>query len=143
MTFFELIRGCFRKKTNQGIESYFKDPEVEKMFVKFCETEYSLENILCYQDIREFKKSLKDPMLIYHRYLNGSSSVMEVNVPRRQCHDIDEKLKSGQFDAHLFDSIEGTVITNMIDTLSRFVFDGSYVKYMVHQRTEKQLIEGK
>jgi hypothetical protein len=144
MTIIELIkRGLRRKKVDKGIESYLMDSEIEKLFVSFSEREYSLENILCYQDIREFKSSLKDPLNIYFRYFNGNSSVMEVNVPGKQCQIIYDQLKSGQFDVHLFDEIEKTIITNLSDTWSRFRFEHSYTQYIEKQKSEKEMIEGK
>jgi hypothetical protein len=52
-------------------------------------------------------------------------------------------LKSGTFDATLFDDVERTIVSNLSDTWSRFVFVGAYVKYQQGKKSEKEMIEGK
>jgi hypothetical protein len=105
--------------------------------------EYSLENILSYMDIQEYKRTLNDPLNIYFRYFNGVNSTLEVNAPRKQCLVVQEMLKNGQFDGTLFNELEKTVIANLCDTWSRFIFNSSYVKYMGSKSIEKEMIEGK
>jgi hypothetical protein len=82
-------------------------------------------------------------MNIYLRYFNGKASTMEVNVPRRPCVDLSERLKSGQIDAEMFRELESNVVINMMDTLSRFLNDSSYLTYKRSLRVEKEMIEGK
>jgi hypothetical protein len=66
MTFIELFkRICRLKKVDSGIEKTLQNPEIENMFIQHCEREYSLENILCYRDIRDFRITLHDPLTIY------------------------------------------------------------------------------
>jgi hypothetical protein len=145
MTLIELFRMCVMrsKLRNVGMDEYFKDPYVEKLFLDFCEREYSLENILCYKDIQEYKKTLKDPLSIYFRYLNGNSSTMEVNISRRQCNSVYEKLKSGSFDITLFAEVETAIIANLSDTWSRFESVGTYVRHLQTKKSELEMIEGK
>jgi hypothetical protein len=144
LTIIEVIRSCFRKPVpTAGIEDLLLNTEIESMFVVFSQQEYSVENISCYQDIRTFKKTLKDPMPLYMKYLNGSVSVMECNVQKGPCRVVHEKITSGVIDIHLFDEIERSIVANMCDTWTRFVLADEYVKYIHRGISEKEMIEGK
>ena len=55
--------------------------------MNYAKTEYSIENILCYQEIQEYKKTKKEAFKIYKKYFNGSESLMEVNVEKERCEN--------------------------------------------------------
>jgi hypothetical protein len=50
---------------------------------------------------------------------------------------------SGQFDPTLFTDIEKTVIASLNDTWSRFIVQGSYVRYIAKQKSEREMIGNK
>jgi hypothetical protein len=139
-----LLVRLFRKKKPalDQLEKVINDPTLSEMFEKWCEKEYSIENLSAFKDIMEFKKTRNDPLNIYFKYLNGGSSVMEINISKKTCHAVYEKLKTGDFDSTLFDEIEGGVRINLSDTFSRFSVSYAYEKYVLMKKTQVELMEG-
>jgi hypothetical protein len=147
ITLFELARTSIRRVNVEptGVHDYLDNPDIEALFIEFSTKEFSLENILIYKDIKAYKSSStqSSAMLIYQTYLNGSRSVMEVNVTTQQCAPIINALREEKHDAHLFDEIEGSILANLCDTLSRFIHDPLYLTYAQSVKSRKEMIEGK
>jgi hypothetical protein len=144
LTILDLILTKLRKRSNTAhLDAIFEDPVLLSLFTRFCEMEFSIENLAFYQDIRNFKSTQHDPLGIYYRYLNGAGSVMEVNVPRKKCQEIFERLKKGDIDVNLFNDLEKDCLGNLSDTYSRFLFSSDYVKNRSIQKKELEMLEGK
>jgi hypothetical protein len=125
------------------IETMLADPNIESLFIEYCQLEFAIENILCYQEIREFRRNLTDPLGIYFRYFNRSNSPMEVNVPVKACEVVFDELKTGKFDVRLFDELERIVIVNLSDTWGRFQYQNVFINHINHVTISKEMIEGK
>jgi hypothetical protein len=145
LTILELFRGCGKKPPSKDgiLEDLLANKATETLFIDFCQKEFSLENVLCYKDVQEFKKTKHDPLGIYYKYLNGGASVMEVNVQRKYCVEIFQKLKSGEVTDNIFDDIEKELRTNLYDNYGRFKNSTKYVKYLKSIQTTTEMIEGK
>ena len=90
-----------------------KNPEYLKEFTKFCEREYSLENLLAYLEIQAFKQQKKEPIVIFETFFSGSSALFEVNIQMSVSNAIKNKLDKNEFDLTLFDDVERTVMSNL------------------------------
>eukprot|EP01080_Neovahlkampfia_damariscottae_P007878 gene7878-12347_t len=104
-----------------------KNIELKKIFRTYAESEFSVENLICFEDVQEYKKikSFKDKQLkglmIYHTYLNGDASELEINVGRKICQEIIAKLQhEPELKQDLFEKIEKQVVINLSDTFQRF-----------------------
>lgn len=147
ITMIVVIKNIGRKKgsSNALVES-LKDAEIMKIFEDFCGKEYSLENISCYNDMMNYKKSVKKPedaKILFEKYLNGNESVMEINIPKKVCEQVRSLMNEGKFDGALFEIVEKDVIANLCDTFSRFVFDPPYLQYIANKKGELEMLEGK
>jgi hypothetical protein len=138
---YKVIRG--KKMIQKDLDTLFKDPIIYEMMFKYCQREFSLENFLCYKEILEFKVNPVNPLPIYFQFFNGINSIMEVNVAKKDCQVIFEKIKTNTFDSTLFNDVERTVLTNLSDTWSRFQFEADYQEYTRGKVVVRELIEGK
>jgi hypothetical protein len=127
----------FKKKTNSNVlEEIFKDKIKYDMFYIFTEKEFSIENILSYNDICKYKtivdeeEKLHIAKNIYNLYFNGNNSNMEVNVARSLTLEIKNKINNNQLSIDLFSGVEKTIMTNLSDTYSRFSYSKEYVEHM-------------
>jgi hypothetical protein len=131
-----IIRYTFRKKQiieKGNIENIFepKFDEVYSLFEKFASKEFSVENLYIKKDIKKYKNAvLNKPQLakfIFSTYLNGKSSLFEVNIENKFCNEIYHKIQKNDFPLNLFDSVETEIDRNMADTFSRFRFEKEYI----------------
>jgi hypothetical protein len=141
LTIFHLIvRLTHRRKKAEALDRFVNDPECLKLLTEFCKREYSIENLLCYVQIQEFKAKKREPMEIYTLFFGGADSMYEVNVSRSACNDVLSKIQSETFDQTLFDTLQLTVMTNLSDTYSRFIFTGPYQKWEQTIRLEREML---
>lgn len=131
------------QKTVDGLLKVLKDPNTFKMFENFCKTEYSFENISCYQDIKSFeaKPTMEKAQEIYLTYLMGVSSPMEVNVSRSHCAEVKILIDKNDITPNLFSKIEAMMITNLSDTFSRFIYLPEYINYEKLHSVQNELLE--
>lgn len=135
---------CDKKEKEGSLEAILQDPTMEAMFIKFCEDEFTIENVLCFQDIQNFKKGKSNPLEIYLKYLNGSNSVMEINIPRKTCQKVFVKLSRSEIESDLFNEIESDVRKNLYDnSILSFKKTQEYKKHVLSKKKEIELIEGK
>lgn len=73
---------------------------------------------------------------IYSNYLKGKESIFEVNIDRKTCEEVKQKILDGNVDITLFDNVYQAVKMNLIDTYSRFEYSSIYKQYL--QAKEKQ-----
>jgi hypothetical protein len=119
-----------------------------KYFTEYAKTEYSLENILVYQDIFEYKKTNKGAFEIYQKYFNGRESLMEVNVEKKDCDLVLQKINRFRRDSQrfplddkLFETLELAVKLNLVDTFTRFKLTNEYKNYVKNQNLQIELLE--
>lgn len=103
-------------------------------FIEYAKTEFALENVSCYYDIKSYQEEL-DPKrrqnLAYNivkLYLNGANSELEVNIPLKYLHPALESIQNGDFNDSLFDQILDQVLVNISDTYHRFIISDMYKK---------------
>jgi hypothetical protein len=98
-----------------------KDPILRASFAAFAKNEWSLENLLVWDDIQSFKKSpsRKKAQRIYKTYLTDDSP-RQVNTDRSKVKPIETALDKGNVDADTFKEIEKDAQQNMSDTYSRW-----------------------
>lgn len=144
VTIIELLRSLCRKKTSGGLTDILNDSVVEERFTLFCEREFSLENLLLFKQVSDFKKSpsLELAQEIFSKYLNGAESDFEINISRFICDEVKAKISTGSINASLFSKVEGPMNSNLADTWSRFSYQSWYVNYMDSRKTQAELIEG-
>lgn len=134
VTIIKLIYGCFKKpQCNESIGEIFNDPRKRELFFNYCQYELSTENFSCYEDIQKYKKLSEDKRkkfieFMYSMYFNQSQSLLEVNIARKHCDKILIALFEEKFPDRLLHDIEVSIIANLSDTYSRFVFEPQYYK---------------
>jgi hypothetical protein len=130
-----IFRSVFKRKEKLemgNLERLFdpKFQEIYELFEKFAEQEFSSENLLMKKDIKKYKVSLQKNQMakfIFNTYLNGSESLLEVNIESKLCDEVKQRIQKNEFPSDLFDSIEKEIDKNMKDTFSRFRFEKDYL----------------
>eukprot|EP01080_Neovahlkampfia_damariscottae_P010496 gene10496-3017_t len=122
-------------KSGSELQSVLGDTEFSKLFKRYCESEWSVENYLCIRDIEKFKYSKMEERSeildeIFYTYFNGSRSELEVNVTQQLCTDLKKKMDSNHFEDEIFDDLLKAIFTNLNDTMSRFRFTSEYTKFL-------------
>lgn len=133
------------KKGNEDeLTSVLKDPETLKMFVEFSKSEFSVENITSWMDIQNFKKGKKtqeEALEIYFKYFNQSSSIMEVNVTRAESLKLKSFIDKNEINENIFEEIEKSVMINISDTYSRFMFFDPFLQHKNAKEQKLKMIE--
>eukprot|EP01080_Neovahlkampfia_damariscottae_P002335 gene2335-2803_t len=133
MTIINLIIRLFRKKKKGYlIETLLENLEFHEMFNEFAKSEWSTENLACYDDIIEFEKNVNSEKAneMMNLYFNGASSELEVNVPGTLLVGLKEKIQKGKLDENLFSEVKSVVVSNLLDTNSRFMWTWEYKQFM-------------
>jgi hypothetical protein len=133
-----------KDSSKESMEALISRPDIAPLFIAFCEKEYSMENILCYNDILAYKDANMDKAKgIYDTYLQGKGAVMEVNIPTRVAAAVFERIQKNEIDSTLFDHVKRDIVTNLSDTWSRYVTSQEYEDLLRVQRQEKELLDSK
>jgi hypothetical protein len=122
---------------NFEFEQIISNPKYRVYFKAFCEKEFSTENILAWEHILRYR-SLEDPTERFHKaieifnlYLSLDAPKM-ININRRPCDQIAEILDfernrlfedpslTPTLEINLFEEVEKSLSTTMVDTYSRF-----------------------
>lgn len=142
LTIFKFIFTCGKKQPQKDdILLCLEDKRGREIFYEFAKAEYSLENVLCYEDIKRYDLEMDNVVKkqiakeIYDTYL-AINSQLEINCPRSSCEKVFEKMSTGEVSKNLFVGIEQQLIINLSDTFSRLMFDYDYQKW----ETQKKLI---
>lgn len=122
----------FKRPTDNELIEIVSNLESRNLLYAFAKNEYSIENLLCYEDIQRYKAnpSTKLASNIFNLYLCESNSELEVNVQSSIVKDLKVIFDKGEFPNDLFDKIEQTLLTNLSDTFSRFIFTSDYINMM-------------
>jgi hypothetical protein len=115
-----------------------------KLFADFCNSEFSIENLSCYEDLLLFReeKSLEKKKeifeIIFYKYFNGSESELEVNISGGAKNDLNNIFKSMDtiivFDDSVILKLIGDLKLNLIDTFSRFKLTKSYFNWNLNKQ---------
>lgn len=127
VTIYRFFRDKFLKSPVLNFEDDISDPIVHQIFFNFCKTEWSVENILSHDQILEYQSKPSSDLAyeIYDKYLE-EGALCEVNVSRGECKLVKEMMDRGEFNPSLFDDILKTIMINLSDTYSRFIFTDEY-----------------
>jgi hypothetical protein len=114
------------------------DIEAKQIFKDFTSKEFSVENVLCYDDIQTyqskdtFEARYKQAVLIFDSYLERNS-VNEVNIPRKFIENARESVKiyaanpaASTMDSTLFDSIMQQIVVNLTDSYMRMYYSDAW-----------------
>jgi hypothetical protein len=124
----------FEIKKND-IEFIFQDQILTQRFKLFAETDFSLQEIYLFHSIKDYQKCNENEkrqiaLKIYHKYLNGKYSELEVNIPRLETLKIFQKLNTpSMLDDLLFQDIEKLTIRNILETFDRFKKSSEFEEY--------------
>eukprot|EP01080_Neovahlkampfia_damariscottae_P012037 gene12037-5434_t len=111
-------------------------PEIIDVFIEFCESEWSVENISCKMDIGKYRSltsiSTRKRLsrIIRTKYLIVGVSELEVNAPNHFFVSINKKIEEEIFEDDLFDGLESVIDSNLCDTISRFQFSSLYFSHL-------------
>jgi hypothetical protein len=133
MTILQFFIRCFRKKPKGFlIEKLLENSEFHDLFKEFAKSEWSTENLSCYDDLIEFEKSPSieklNPMM--ELYFNGAISELEVNVQGALLVAVKEKINRGEITNNMFEEIKSVVVSNLLDTQSRFIWTSDYKQFI-------------
>jgi hypothetical protein len=126
------------KKTIQGI---LENQEERDLFYQFCASEYSQENILCFEKIEKFKREKdaakkKDLALeIKGFHLNSSDSILEVNVNWKTVQRLNQKISANEFEVNLFDEVQKEIEALLGDTYTRYLISFTYRNHLKLKKT--------
>lgn len=140
LTIIQWIRELIKPPPDDDmLEAILLDPLGHDMFLNFAKSEYSIENVTCWDDIQSYKdekdqvKKKQMARNIFDKYLNGDESELEVNVSRKSCTIVKEKMETGEIAKHLFDDIESALMINLSDTLTRLILTPEYGSYQLQK----------
>jgi hypothetical protein len=130
---------CVKKEPQMdALLLVLEDPMLREEFKTFTKNEFSLENLLCYDDILLYEKLTSEDERkskaeeIKTLYLTGES-LREVNI--RNAASLVKKIEEGNISDELFSPTKNELMANMVDTYSRFILDS-----VVENLQEKQIL---
>lgn len=148
VTIIKTLVDLTRPNVQGNEEIYLKqldDEQLQKLFREYLESEFSIENLICFNDIQKYKKEtilvnkIRMADEIYLNYFNGTNSTLEVNVDQKSCEMVKFKIDENQFDNLLFEQCEKTIKTNLYDSFSRFASTNAYALWRNRQKELKEL----
>jgi hypothetical protein len=114
-----------------------------KLFADFCNSEFSIENLSCYEDLflfqseTDLEKKKELFQIIFFKYFNGPNSELEVNIPAETKSDLNnifQKLDTiVVFDDLIINKLILDINLNLIDTFSRFKNTKSYLNWNLNK----------
>ena len=138
ITILNRIKSCFVKKQTKFIdqlEAIFLNPETKELFIEYARYEFSIENILLYDEIKNYqnlndKQRSRQANKIFLKYLNGEFSELEVNIPKRYTKPVKMHIDSKEIpDWNIFEQILQLTKENLSDTFSRFILSNEMENY--------------
>eukprot|EP01080_Neovahlkampfia_damariscottae_P006584 gene6584-10747_t len=123
---------------NIKLSEVLNDTDIRDLFLKFCLSEFSSENLYFAEELKRFGKIEKkeDKMInlseMYDKFLSDDA-LMQINVEKEPVLRIEKIIQTQDFDAleddSIFKSISDEVTSLMKDTLSRFRESQEYDEY--------------
>jgi hypothetical protein len=142
ITIIKSTRKFCKRETQDNLKQTLNTPEPHDLLLDFSKLEYSIENIQCYDDIQNWKRStdkLSDAKRICVLYLNGRSSELENNITHSDAQKVNTVVKNDEVNDEMFDDVEKVLLTNISDIFSRFIFTSEYLKYVAEAHLEKNM----
>eukprot|EP01080_Neovahlkampfia_damariscottae_P002736 gene2736-4145_t len=141
------IFSFFSKKSDVVKEEFLKLSEVLndknnlKYFKLFATSEYSVENVLFYEEIQNYKKLKEDKRndraAKLMDFFFQEDSIYEINISKKFITEIEENISKGNCSVDLFDkALIDVVNSNLSDTYQRFKFSEVYQEMI--QKTKKK-----
>lgn len=125
-----------RKQSHNKLDVIFSNinGEIAKMFKKYCEREWSVENFMCMEAITKYQNAKTSERgklgeFIVALYLNHQSQ-FEVNIPNSTRNKTKQALISGEHNDDTLSDLKDEITRNLNDTYSRFLYCKEYVEYM-------------
>lgn len=150
VTIITTIIKLFKKKAHDDqLKKFMSKEETYTLLLEFAKSEFSVENIVCYDDIQAYKsitnpeERLQMAQKIFDTYLNGSDSELEVNISSDFCKKVKTLISTGNVDGNLLNDVERQIIANVSDTFSRFIFTSAYLNYTAKTEYLKKTGTGK
>jgi len=138
----------YRKKNFSQIEvidvSYVMSPRFIDLFIKHCESEWSVENIEFKLDVKKYKSltssSEREKLvkIIEDKFLIPNVSELEINAPSGLMIEASKKIECGLLEDGLFDSLEKVVDANLSDVIGRFQFSTMYLKFLKDEENHQK-----
>jgi hypothetical protein len=108
--------------------------------------------VYCWQDIKRYKKGAIGPFAtreklkyqaekIVEKYFNGSSSLWEINLPKKEIDLIRQRIQRGEVDGTLFDEVQADVGANLCDIYGRLIATQPFKEFKLSQELENALLE--
>eukprot|EP01080_Neovahlkampfia_damariscottae_P006518 gene6518-10526_t len=145
-SFLLMFRKSKSKEKNIKYIHQILEPGIVDVFVEFCESEWSLENILFKLDVIKYKNSKSKSerkqisLMILNKYLISNMSELEINATNEKMVAVGKLIENEELDDELFQGLESIVNVNLADTISRFQFSYMYESYLKSiKKKEKSL----
>eukprot|EP01080_Neovahlkampfia_damariscottae_P007824 gene7824-12297_t len=149
-----LIKWIYHSRQKQKLKNKSKDvfnvdsilkSKILDVFIEYCESEWSSENIFLKLDIIKYKQSKAHERadltwIIKERYLLVNVSPLEINCPSPILNKALKAITQKNFSDNLFDEIETNVDLNLMDTISRFMFSSLYSACLKDIEDEKKML---
>lgn len=134
---------CMKKKEkvdNDSIVTLLSNPDLHDSFKDFAKSEWSVENVLLYDDIINFEKSmtLEDAKKIISNYLEKGAP-LEVNITRKEADIVIKKMNDGELTSELFSDIKQTTLINLGDTYARYIFSDDYITWEFKNKMKENI----
>jgi hypothetical protein len=136
-------RKYYEEESKNIIVTILSDEKGHDLFLNFSKTEFSVENIKCWDDIQKFKA---DPTMalaveVQKTYLMGALSPMEINIATSQAKQVSNAIETNAIDSTLFAEIERVLMVNITDTYFRFQYTNRYKNYALIKNTQKEMLD--
>jgi hypothetical protein len=148
-----LIRYLFCSRRQKSIETnvtpldeIFANEELRNKFYEYCKNEWSVENALIKMDINKMKRMSTGPelvsqgKLIFDKYLNGTNSMMAVNITDSLVVPIKEAMGKSEITWETFNNVEASINSNLMDTYSRYRWTPEYTTWKGIQKKQSELL---
>jgi hypothetical protein len=128
-------------KPKEPLEQMLNISSFREIFYEFSVSEFSQENIVCYDSIQKYKreknttKRKKIAEKIISEHLSGSDSILEIHSNFKNRNSVNLKIQNSNFEDNLFDKILKDIVYGMSDTYSRFILSSSYFQYSAMDKT--------
>ncbi|KAJ3423625.1 regulator of g protein signaling [Anaeramoeba flamelloides] len=130
--------------TTEHFQNILNNSEKLKYFVQFCQSDYSLENIMFYQSVMKFKKiSSKNKRKKYSKNLFSTfiqnDSHLEINIESHTRQKIIDLFEKDLIDSNLFDEAKNEVFYLMLsNSYPTFLFSTFY-KTLIHETNQLEI----
>jgi len=134
------------KITAHNFSSFLQKPVAKELFKKYLMSEFSVENILFYEEVDVFK-GIADTSLIPQKAKDIIATYIledaerQVNISDKLKKEIDSRIASSAYTSDMFDNAQEGIIELMyLNSFYRFTQTGPYKSYMAQKNVERKVI---